>query len=116
MIRAEVDSANTMASNDNEIATVPFSFDLKQNYPNPFNPITRIDFSLAVNGHALITLYDITGRKIRDLVNKPFAAGSYSFDLNASDLPSGMYFYKMNTTDSQGSSAFNSTRKLVLMK
>jgi hypothetical protein len=116
MIRAEVDSANTMASNDNEIATVPLSFDLKQNYPNPFNPLTRIDFSLAVSGHALITLYDITGRKIRDLVNKPFAAGSYSFDLNASDLPSGMYFYKMNTTDSQGSSAFNSTKKLVLMK
>lgn len=116
MIRAEVDSANAMVANDDELSTIPFTFDLKQNYPNPFNPVTRIAFSLATNGDALISLYDIRGRKVRDLINQSFSAGAYSFDLNATDLPSGMYFYKMQIKDSQGKSSYNATKKLVLMK
>ena len=116
MIRAEVDSANVMASNDDGSSAIPYSFDLKQNYPNPFNPTTKIEFSLATNGSALITLYDITGRKIKDLVSQNFSAGRYFYNLNAKNLPSGMYFYKMQIKDNVGNSTFNATKKMVLMK
>ena len=116
MIRAEVDSANVTASNDDESSAIPYSFDLKQNYPNPFNPTTKIEFSLATSGSALITLYDITGRKIQDLVSQNFSAGIYSYNLNAKNLPSGMYFYKMQIKDNVGNSTFNATKKMVLMK
>ena len=116
MIRAEVDSANVMASNDDGSSAIPYSFDLKQNYPNPFNPTTKIEFSLATNGSALITLYDITGRKIKDLVSQNFSAGRYFYNLNAKNLPSGMYFYKMQVKDNVGNSTFNATKKMFLMK
>jgi hypothetical protein len=117
MIRAEVDSVNVVAGLDEDLdSNVPESFGLNQNYPNPFNPTTTIDFALASSGHAFISLYDIKGREIKNLVDRNLDAGHYSFSLNASDLPSGMYFYRMMVQDNQGHSVFSSTRKMVLMK
>jgi len=115
MIRAEVDSANVTASND-EISTIPLEFGLKQNYPNPFNPETKINFTMAANGHTVISLYDLSGRKVKDIVNQVFSSGNYSIKLNASDLPSGMYFYKMQITNNRGISVHNQTKKMVFMK
>jgi hypothetical protein len=117
MIRAEVDSVNVVAGLDEDLdSNVPESFGLNQNYPNPFNPTTTIDFALASSGHAFISLYDIKGREIKNLVDRNLDAGHYSFSLNAGDLPSGMYFYRMMVQDNQGHSVFSSTRKMVLMK
>ena len=68
------------------------------------------------SGHAIISLYDIKGREVKSLVDRDLDAGHYSFSLNAGDLPSGMYFYRMMVQDNQGHSVFSSTRKMVLMK
>ena len=115
MIRAEVDSVNAMGLDDLE-GNVPESFGLKQNYPNPFNPTTTIEFDLASDALISLALYDVTGREVMNLVDRNLDAGHYSFVLNASDLPSGMYFYKLSAQDSQNYLMFTSTKKLVLMK
>ena len=115
MIRAEVDSANVMGLDD-LAGNVPESFGLKQNYPNPFNPTTTIEFDIASDALISLTLYDVTGREVMNLVDRNLDAGHYTFGLNASDLPSGMYFYKLSAQDSQNHLMFTSTKKLVLMK
>jgi hypothetical protein len=95
---------------------IPSYFLIKQNYPNPFNPTTTIEFNLASDALISLVLYDVTGREVMNLVDRNLDAGHYSFGLNASDLPSGMYFYKLSAQDSQNHLMFTSTKKLVLMK
>ena len=115
MIRAEVDSANALVSNDIK-PSVPEIFELKQNYPNPFNPVTTIDFSLVSNGVVSITLYDLAGRKVRELLDDNLEAGYHSFTMNAKDLSSGIYLYAIDIKDKNGSYIFSSTRKMALIK
>ena len=115
MIRAEVDSANALAGNDSE-ASVPEHFELKQNYPNPFNPITTIDFSLVSGGYVNISLYDIVGRKIKDLVGTYMESGHHTYVLDAKGLTSGMYFYSMEVKGKDAKPIFSSTRKMAFIK
>jgi hypothetical protein len=86
------------------------SYNLEQNYPNPFNPSTTINYSLANEEHVNLIVYDIMGREVAELVNEDQAAGTYSFDFDASSLASGMYFYKISAGN------FVSTKKMVLLK
>jgi hypothetical protein len=86
------------------------SYKLQQNYPNPFNPSTTINYSLAKEGHAKITLYNILGSKVAVLVNENKPAGIYSVQFNASALPSGIYFYRLE------SGSYSDIKKFVLMK
>ena len=116
MIRAEVDSANSLVANDDIKPNVPELFELKQNYPNPFNPVTTIEFSLVSNGLVSLSLYDLTGRKVRDLLKDNLDKGHHSLKLNATGLTSGMYLYSINVKDQNGGHIFSSTKKLVLMK
>ena len=116
MIRAEVDSANALVSNDDIRPDVPELFELKQNYPNTFNPVTTIEFSLVSDGLVSMYLYDLTGRKVKDLLSDNLDAGYHSFNLNATDLPSGMYLYSIDVKGQAGIHIFSSTKKLVLMK
>jgi hypothetical protein len=81
-----------------------------QNYPNPFNPATVINYQLASAGKVSLKVYDLLGREVATLVNGMKAAGNYSATLNAGNLPSGVYFYRLQT------GSFNSTKKLVLLK
>ncbi|MCX6157496.1 MAG: T9SS type A sorting domain-containing protein [Ignavibacteriota bacterium] len=89
---------------------IPSKYDLYQNYPNPFNPTTNIKFDIIRNGIVKLDIYDITGRNINSLVNGKLEAGKYEFNLNASYLPSGVYFYKLETEN------FTMTRRMVLLK
>ena len=117
MIRVEVDSANVIMGLEDDISgTIPKTFGLNQNYPNPFNPTTAIEFDLASDAVTSLALYDVTGRKVLNLMNQDLRAGHYTFNLNAGDLPSGMYFYQLLAQDSQGSMVYSATKKLVLMK
>lgn len=116
MIRAELDSANVLSVEDRLNGNVPGSFRLNQNYPNPFNPTTSIEFDLASAAFTSLALYDVTGREVKTLVNRNLHAGHYVFGLNAGDLPSGMYFYKLTAQDHNGQMIFTSTKKMVLMK
>ena len=99
-----------------EVGT-PTTFSLSQNYPNPFNPTTRIDYQVPFSANVQIELYSITGEKVASLVNGELAAGFYSLDINAATLrlSSGVYFYRMISTDIQGSK-FVDTKKMVLLK
>mgnify|MGYP000954075626 CR=1 FL=1 len=72
---------------------------LAQNYPNPFNPRTRIDFVLNREGSVQCAVYDLLGRKVKELVNQSLAAGPHSFYFDGTDLESGSYFYTLRTSN-----------------
>ena len=92
-----------------EIET-PNEYELKQNYPNPFNPSTRIEYSLVKDGKVVLEVYDILGEKIAQLVNENKESGIYSVQFDASQLPSGIYLYKIKTDD------FVKVKKMILLK
>lgn len=96
-----------LSSNETE---VPKDFYLYQNFPNPFNPTTDIRFDIAKAGLVKLSVYDITGKKVADLVNENLNAGKHTVDFNASNLASGVYFYRIETPD------FTSIRKMMLIK
>jgi len=89
---------------------MPLTYSLSQNYPNPFNPATTISYSIAKPGVVRIELYNALGQKVRTLVNEYKPAGQHAVQLNASDLASGVYFYRIQAGD------FTATKKMVLMK
>jgi hypothetical protein len=93
---------------------VPGSYKLQQNYPNPFNPATNIRFDVSQSGFAKLVVFDILGREIQTLVSENVKAGEYEVSFNASNLPSGVYLYRL--TVSGENSNWSSTRKLVLVK
>jgi len=88
----------------------PKKFELSQNYPNPFNPTTTIRFNLPETGNAKLTLYNVLGQEIRTLINEYKESGVYTINLDASELNSGMYIYKLE------SGSFIQTRKMTLVK
>jgi hypothetical protein len=67
--------------------------------PNPFNPVTRISYNVPTNQHVRIAIYDVAGRLVENLVNEVKAPGEYMVEWNAGNLPSGVYFYRMQTGD-----------------
>jgi len=85
-------------------------FELKQNYPNPFNPSTKINFSLEKNSFVALKVYDASGKMTAELVNDFKAAGEHSINFDASNLPAGVYFYKLEAD------GFTSTKKMILTK
>ncbi len=89
---------------------LPNNYSLEQNYPNPFNPTTSIFYSINNREAVNITVYDLLGNKIKTLVNEVKSAGSYTISFNASNYPSGVYFYQMKTEN------YVSTKKMLLLK
>jgi Secretion system C-terminal sorting domain len=85
-------------------------FELNQNYPNPFNPATTIQYSIPKRSFVTIKVYNVLGKEISTLVNERKAEGNYSVDFNAVNLPSGIYFYRMQA------GKFSLTKKFVLLK
>ena len=77
------------------ISDVPREYSLEQNFPNPFNPSTTITFSIHNSGNVNLTIYNILGENISSLVHKFLNAGKYSIEFDASNLPSGIYFYEL---------------------
>ncbi|BDQ03354.1 T9SS type A sorting domain-containing protein [Ignavibacterium sp.] len=98
------------ATSVNENQLIPDAFSLEQNYPNPFNPTTRIIWQSPVSAHTILKVYDMLGNEVALLVNETKPAGSHEVEFNASDLPSGIYIYKLST------GSINLTRKMTLMK
>jgi len=95
-----------------EEETIPSKITLEQNYPNPFNPATIIRYSLSVNSTVTLKVYNVLGKPITTLLNNQFlAAGSHQVEFDASNLPSGLYYYKLTTSD-----GFSATKKMTLAK
>jgi hypothetical protein len=96
---------------------IPGVFKLYNNYPNPFNPVTKINFDLPKKNFVNLSVYDITGRKIAELVNQLFDAGSYEVSWNGSNTASGIYFYRIITNNPDGSGqVFSETKRMALIK
>lgn len=94
-----------------EVEVVPPKvFALEQNYPNPFNPATTIKYSVPISGFVNLSVFNVLGEKITDLINKELEAGSYELSFNASNLSSGVYFYKLEA------GSFTSIKKMMLIK
>ncbi len=93
----------------------PLQFTLSQNYPNPFNPSTNINFSIAKDSKVTLNIYNVLGQKVVEVLNSNLPAGVHSIKFNASNLNSGIYFYKLEAKGIDGST-FNSTQKMVLTK
>ena len=89
---------------------VPTTFALAQNYPNPFNPSTTIQFSIPKSSNVKITVFNILGEEISTLVNSFMNAGNYKVTFNASNLPSGMYLYRIQSEN------FTQVKKMLLTK
>ncbi len=88
----------------------PAEYALEQNYPNPFNPSTNINFSIAEASVVKIAVYNLLGQEVAELVNEFKAAGLYIVNFDASEFPSGAYFYTIETPQ------FRQTRKMLLAK
>ncbi|MDP1677967.1 MAG: carboxypeptidase regulatory-like domain-containing protein [Bacteroidota bacterium] len=95
--------------------TIPNSFSLAQNYPNPFNPTTIIRYGLPTTSQVKISIYNILGQVVNELVNEEQSAGWKEVQWNAKNVSSGMYFYKLETVGS-GGDIFNETKKMTLLK
>lgn len=85
-------------------------YSINQNYPNPFNPSTKISYSIKEEGLVTLKVYDVLGKEVATLVNENKAVGNYEVDFNASQLPSGMYIYKIQSGN------FSDVKKMLLMK
>ncbi len=88
----------------------PIEFALEQNYPNPFNPTTEIRYQTSEVGHVTLTVYDVLGRQVTTLVNAVEEPGYKSVQFDATNLSSGMYFYKLE------SGSFAQSKKMLIIK
>ena len=106
---------------ENEIEEqTPQNYLISQNYPNPFNPVTKIKYTIpqtnsslpggARGGLVTLMVYNTLGREVATLVNEEKPAGEYEVEFNAANLPSGIYFYQLNSGE------FRETKKMVLLR
>jgi len=108
--RWNVHAATVLAVDENVRPGIPESCEMSQNYPNPFNPLTTVDFSLAAAGRATFQLFDMTGRMVKELFSGRLPAGYHQVEIDASDLPAGIYLYRLTAGE------FTGTRKMILLK
>ncbi len=97
----------TSVNDENVLIT---DYKLNQNYPNPFNPTTTISYQIPEDNFVTLKVYDILGAEVTTLVNTNRSAGSYDVTFNATNLTSGIYFYKIKSGN------FVSVKKLILLK
>ncbi len=93
-----------------DTAAFPKNFELEQNYPNPFNPSTAIGYQLSAVSRVSLKIYDILGREVKTLVNEVQSPGNHLISLDTTNLPSGVYFYRLRVN---GRTA---TKKMVLIR
>lgn len=101
---------NTVDVEDRGSLLSPDSYNLTQNYPNPFNPVTTIQYSIPQRSNVTLKVYDIIGNEVATLVNEEKERGVFSVRFDASNLASGIYFYRLQA------GSFVETKKMILLK
>jgi phosphatidylserine/phosphatidylglycerophosphate/cardiolipin synthase-like enzyme len=104
------DSINIITSVDENETAIPTQFSLLQNYPNPFNPVTKIRFEVPKSQKVELDVFDILGRKVRELYNEIAPVGVLTIEFKADDLASGMYIYRLKTEN------ISISKKMILLK
>jgi hypothetical protein len=89
---------------------VPNKYSLSQNYPNPFNPTTKITFDIPVKSNVRLSVFDVLGKEVARLVEQNVTPGQYQADWDATNMPSGVYFYSLLAGD------FTQSKKMILVK
>jgi len=108
----DVDNKITTSAESDALAAIPTEISLNQNYPNPFNPSTTIAFGLNASTTVNLEVYDALGRRVGVLINnRSMNPGNHSFTFDASRLSTGMYLYRMQT-----SNGFTSVKTMMLVK
>jgi hypothetical protein len=105
-----IDKGDNVSVKDENSSAIIKGFRLNQNYPNPFNPETKISYSLPTEEFVTLKVFDFLGRDVLTLVNQKQSAGNHEYLLNARDLASGIYFYKIQA------GKFSTAKKLVIIK
>jgi len=95
---------------ERDASGLPVEFAVEQNYPNPFNPATKIAYSLPVTGKVALKIYNLLGREVLTLVDENKQAGRHEVLFDASTLPSGLYYYRLQ------SGSFDQVKKMVFLK
>ncbi len=109
-IRPVVVSASVPLAVEKELEGIPAAYELLQNYPNPFNPSTTIRYALPVQSHVRLTLYNMLGQKVEDLVGEAQQAGYHEVRFEGTGLSSGVYFYQLQA------GGFVEVKKLVVLR
>jgi serine protease len=114
-LQASVDAARqkwnaTLTEVQRASAQIPLSFSLYQNYPNPFNPSTKIRYDLPSESHVTLVVYDLLGQEVARLVDARQSAGQYEIPFSASNLSSGIYFYRIQA------GTYSDVRKMMILK
>jgi hypothetical protein len=105
------DPAVVGISDDRHTSSIPTGFTLEQNYPNPFNPSTTIRYALPTAGKVKLQIYNVLGALVETLVDEERQAGQYTITWNASNVASGVYFYRLTTEN-----GLTKIRKMMLLK
>ena len=102
--------AEVVTSVNHNASEVPMSIELAQNYPNPFNPSTNISFSVPFKSFVTLIVFDALGREVSSIVAEELLAGAYSRHWDAANVPSGVYFYRLQA------GAYTETKKMLLLR
>lgn len=103
-------SQNSITVSNEEEVLAPATVSLAQNYPNPFNPTTSITYSIAKSGMVKLEVFDLLGQKMASLVDQVQTAGTHEIIFEASEIPSGIYIYRLSSDGKQA------TRRMTLIK
>lgn len=106
----------SITSVETQAAAVPGEYALHQNYPNPFNPSTTISFNLPFESIVTLSVYNVAGEKITELVNTVVSAGMHQVNWNAATAATGIYVYRINAVATDGSGNFTNAKKMLLLK
>jgi len=101
---------STLVSVNSQLNTNLSDYALYQNYPNPFNPLTTISFTLPSRSFVTLKIFDLLGREVATIVSEELSVGNYSRQWNASNISSGIYFYRLQA------GSFIETKKLIFLK
>lgn len=104
---------NLSAGNKEQLLDVkgnPDKFELNQNYPNPFNPSTVLSYNLKTDDNVKLTVFNLVGQSVRVLVDGYQTTGYYEVVFDATDLPAGIYLYKLQVGD------YSSVKRMTLVK
>jgi len=109
-VTIHIDSVGVLSVEEISNGEIVTNYELQQNYPNPFNPSTNIQFSVPQSSYVTLEVYNLVGERVGILVSEQLSAGTYNYDWNASNLTSGIYFYRLQAAD------FVETKKMMLLK